>query len=95
MGRFRVPSPRLGYFSQNFAEQILLFHFVWSPPVAPATVFELFRIQNMLCAVVDDATCDTSVDSTWRYILTVNRHYESYFRSNMSIVLGFVILTGI
>ena len=44
MGLFCISLSRLVYFSQNFEEKILIFNFVWSPPIAPATVSELFSI---------------------------------------------------
>ena len=40
MGLFRLAVSRLVYLSQNFEEKILILHFVRSPPLAPATVFE-------------------------------------------------------
>ena len=46
MGLFCISLSRLVYFSQNFEEKILIFNFVWSPPpIAPATVSELFSIK--------------------------------------------------
>ena len=42
----------------------MVFNSVHSPPVAPATVFELFYSQNMLCAAVaNNATCDNCTES--------------------------------
>ena len=44
------------YFSHNSEELIMVFNSVHSPPVAPATVFELLYSQNMLCVVANNAT---------------------------------------
>ena len=41
----------------------MVFNSVHSPPVAPATVFELFYSQNMLCAVANNARCDNYTES--------------------------------
>ena len=90
------------YFSQNFEEEILIFHFVRSPPwpkplpspPPPPRPYSRFQV------ILNDAICDTltTLQSASRgetFWLIINLHYESYLRSNIFFILVLVLLSTV